>query len=104
MFIRYGHTLGAPLAAAAVFAVPLRARLPPAVSELNVPAVLPPAVEGDWNRTNTHGSGSYGGLLSGYAQAALKPGYAEHLTRRFEYSDPRICEIDRSAATAVIPA
>jgi hypothetical protein len=52
------------------------AQLPPAVSELNVPAVLPPTVEGDWVRTDTHGSGSYGGLLLGYPQASIKPEYA----------------------------
>jgi len=65
MLIRCRRILGATLLAAAVFAFPVHAQLPPAVSELNVPAVLPP-----------HGSGSYGGLLSGYAQATLKPEYA----------------------------
>jgi hypothetical protein len=76
MLIRCRRILGATLLAAAVFAFPVHAQLPPAVSELNVPAVLPPTVEGDWNRTDTHGSGSYGGLLSGYTQATLKPEYA----------------------------
>lgn len=76
MLIRCSHILGSTLLAATVFAIPVHAQLPPAVSELNVPAVLPPTVEGDWNRTDTHGSGSYGGLLSGYTQATLKPEYA----------------------------
>ncbi|HVY93200.1 MAG TPA: hypothetical protein VHA14_10640 [Bryobacteraceae bacterium] len=49
--------------------------LPPSAQELDVPAVLPPTVEGDWVRTDTHGSGSFDGLLKTYTQASLTPQY-----------------------------
>jgi len=49
---------------------------PLSAQELNVPAVLPPTAEGDWVRTDTHGSGRWDDLLKSYTQATLTPQYA----------------------------
>jgi len=47
----------------------------PSAQELSVPAILPPTAEGDWVRTDTHGSGSWDQLLNGYTPASIKPEY-----------------------------
>lgn len=74
---RVAASFGATLIVGAAATFFLHAQgLPPSAQEQDVPAVLPPTVEGDWVRTDTHGSGSFDGLLRTYTPASLTPEYA----------------------------
>lgn len=54
----------------------------------DVPAVLPPTVEGDWVRTDTNGSGSFDGLTKTFKPAALTPEGTSYIGRNPQRGRP----------------